>query len=66
MSSAGCKVLLQINHLGKKNIAEIEVPAGDNWQEITVPVNNIPNGIYDIELSLIDGDQVQVDWVRFE
>lgn len=65
-SSNGCKVLLQLNHLRKKNIAEIEVSAGDSWQEITVPVENIPSGIHDIELSLIDGDQVEVDWVRFE
>ncbi len=65
-SASGSSVRLQLTHPDKRVIAEIRVPAGSSWQEITLPVKNVPEGIHDIELSLIGGGMVEVDWIRFE
>ena len=65
-STSGSRVHLQFNHPDRRVIAEINVTAATGWQEIILPVKNVPKGIHDIELSLIGGGVVEIDWIRFE
>jgi len=64
-STSGSRVRL-LTHPDKRVITEISVPAGSSWQEITLPLKYVPEGIHDIELSLSGEGMVEVDWIRFE
>lgn len=65
-SPSGSKVRLQLSDTDKPVLTEIDVPAGISWQEITLPVRNVVQGIQDIELSLVEGEGSEIDWIRFE
>lgn len=50
-----------------KMIAEIEVPASvSEWKTLSVPVEVAQAGIQDLRVSLVKGNDVQLDWIRFE
>ncbi len=65
-SNSGCKVRLQLRHAESKLLSEIIVSAAPGWQEITFPVRNVMQGIQDIELSLVEGEGSEIDWIQFE
>lgn len=48
-------------------IAYINIPGHNDWNIITVPIisENVPTGIHDISLSLLDGNNIEVDWISF-
>ena len=47
-SASGSSVILQAIHPDTKVLADIKLPAGVGWQEITVPLEYILKGIHDI------------------
>ncbi|MBO9658963.1 MAG: carbohydrate-binding protein, partial [Chitinophagaceae bacterium] len=47
-------------------IAEINVPAGDHWKEITKPVSGASSGINHLVLQLKTGKQIETDWIKFQ
>ena len=64
LSSAGGTVGVYAN---EKMIAEIEVPASvSEWKTLSVPVEVAQAGIQDMRVSLVKGNDVQLDWIRFE
>lgn len=65
-SALDSKLRLQSVHPENRMLAEIKVLAGDSWQTITVPLQRVPKGIHDIELSLVEGETAEIDWITFE
>ena len=64
LSSAGGTLGVYANG---KMIAEIEVPASvSEWKTLSVPVEIAQAGIQDLCVSLVKGNDVQLDWIRFE
>lgn len=64
LSSAGGTLGVYANG---KMIAEIEVPASvSEWKTLSVPVEVAQAGIQDLRVSLVEGNDVQLDWIRFE
>lgn len=64
LSSAGGTLGVYANG---KMIAEIEVPASvSEWKTLSVPVEVAQAGIQDLHVSLVKGNDVQLDWIRFE
>ena len=64
LSSAGGTLGVYAN---EKMIAEIEVPASvSKWKTLSVPVEIAQAGIQDLRVSLVKGNDVQLDWIRFE
>lgn len=64
LSSAGGTLGVYANG---KMIAEIEVPASvSEWKTVSVPVEVVQAGIQDLRVSLVKGNDVQLDWIRFE
>lgn len=53
--------------VGDTALAEIVIPASmRQWRTLSVPVTFSPEGICDIRVSVVAGDDVQIDWLRFE
>lgn len=64
LSSAGGTLGVYAN---EKMIAEIEVPASvSEWKTLSVPVEVAQAGIQDLRVFLVKGNDVQLDWIRFE
>lgn len=64
LSSAGGTLGVYANG---KMIAEIEVPSSvSEWKTLSVPVEVAQAGIQDLRVSLVKGNDVQLDWIRFE
>lgn len=64
LSSAGGTLGVYAN---EKMIAEIEVPASvSEWKTLSVPVEVAQAGIQDLRVSLVKGNDVQLDWIRFK
>ena len=64
LSSAGGTLGVYANG---KMIAEIEVPASvSEWKTLSVPVEIAQASIQDLRVSLVKGNDVQLDWIRFE
>lgn len=47
-------------------VAAIEVAAADDYQLLTLPINNHPNGIVDLKIESRDGREMTVDWFGFD
>lgn len=47
-------------------IADVNMPPTSVWQEIRVPLSYSPEGITDISVSLIKGNDMEVDWIGFD
>lgn len=47
-------------------IAEALVPVSEEWEEIRVPVTESPVGVADLTVSLLNGGDVEVDWIGFD
>ena len=46
-------------------IANIEIAASDDYQMITLPINNHPNGVVDLKIQS-DGRELSLDWLGFD
>ncbi|MEZ5069555.1 MAG: family 43 glycosylhydrolase [Bacteroidales bacterium] len=46
-------------------LAEVVVPDGLSWHRIRAELSDAPTGIEDLVLVSVDGDPVDVDWIRF-
>lgn len=47
-------------------VATIDVPATADYTIITLPINNHPRGIVDLQLTSEDDRQLTVDWIGFD
>jgi len=51
---------------GDKVIALIDIPKSTTWNNVSAKVGNAPLNVQDLEVSLIKGNGVEVDWIGFD
>lgn len=47
-------------------IAEVAIPAGDSWSEVTVPVLAKQRGMHNLVVVAKTSAPVDIDWIRFQ
>ena len=58
------ELILTNNRETKKHT--VEIPRGNGWQEITVPLEDMPAGIQSLKVSQAAPGAVDIDWVQFK
>jgi hypothetical protein len=68
LSKAGGTLHISINDVDSGNsiISELNVPSNSNWQEVTVPLNIAPEGVNNIQVSLVHEGDMEIDWITFK
>jgi len=66
LSNNGGTLILRINNPDGPVVARANIPKGANWNDISVPLLKISPGIHNIILQLKQGEDSEVDWVRFD
>ena len=46
--------------------SEIKIPSAADWKEVSVPVSGLSTGLKDLKLSIISGNNIEIDWVQFK
>lgn len=58
---------LSVSLAGKNTvIAEVEIPRGSNWTEVTAPVIIAPEGVNNLRVALGKGAEAEIDWIGFD
>ncbi len=47
-------------------IAQVDIPASNDFTIVTVPINKSPKGVIDIKVQTKDEREVSVDWIGFD
>jgi len=68
LSKAGGTLHISINDVDSGNsiISELNVPSNSNWQEVEVPLNIAPEGVNNIQVSLVNEGDMEIDWITFK
>jgi hypothetical protein len=66
VSETGGRVEIRLDGVDGPLIATAEIPAGHEWKTIGAPVSGLRPGVRHLVVSLKQGGQVEVDWIRFE
>ncbi len=64
-AAAGGTIVIRSGSLNGPVIAEITVPAGNDWKEIDKSVSKSLSGIQHLVMQLRNG-KVETDWIKFE
>lgn len=64
-AATGGTIVIRSGSLNGPVIAEITIPAGNDWKEIDKPVSRSSPGIQHLVMQLKDG-KVETDWLKFE
>ena len=59
-------ILIRSGNTNGPVIAEINIPAGKDWIEISKPVSKSPSGIQHLVFQLKGAGKIETDWIRFE
>ena len=46
--------------------AQFDIPASAQWTEVTLPMPYKAKKMQDIKVELVEGEDVEIDWIRFE
>jgi hypothetical protein len=65
-SNTGTNLELRLNSLDGPVVAKINIPKGEEWQKIKVPVSGLKKGVQNLIVSLTDNNPAEVDWISFE
>ncbi|WP_179021868.1 family 43 glycosylhydrolase [Winogradskyella forsetii] len=65
-SSKGGVVQVNTEGLSGKVIAEINIPATEEWTEITAKINTKSKGIKDLFIQSKTDNPIEIDWITFE
>ncbi len=66
LSQMGGVIQIRMNNVHGPVIARVEIPAGEEWCNIKVPLWEVQSGVQNIVVLSIDNNPVQVDWISFE
>jgi len=65
-SKTGGNLQLRLNDAKGAVVAKVNIPQGENWQTIKVPVTGLKYGIQNLIFSSGTDNPVEVDWISFE
>ena len=63
-SPKGCE--LRINDSNDKVIGNVSVNGAKEWQTVTIPVINSPQGTVDLTVTMTKGSKAEIDWLGFD
>jgi hypothetical protein len=66
VSPASGVLQIRLNNAAGPVIAEIKIPAGNEWQILKAPVSGSKPGVQNLVICSKDNKPVEVDWIRFE
>jgi hypothetical protein len=65
-SEKGGTLAIRLNHTGGRLIANVRIGKDTNWEQIRSELSEIPTGIHDLVIVLLEGKDVELDWISFE
>ncbi len=65
-SKTGGVLQIRLNNAQGPVIAEVKIPAGNDWNIIKAPLSGLKPGVQNLVVSLKDSKHVEVDWISFE
>ncbi|MBN2012863.1 family 43 glycosylhydrolase [candidate division KSB1 bacterium] len=65
-SSTGGGMQINLNNIDGPIIAQVEIPQGNEWNNIKAHVSGLKPGVQNVVVSLIDKKPVEVDWICFD
>jgi hypothetical protein len=65
-SKTGGNLQLRLNSCAGLVVAKINIPKGEAWQTVKVPVSGIKAGIQNLVVISTDNKPVELDWLSFE
>jgi hypothetical protein len=66
LSKSGGVVQIRLKNSKGPVIAQVEIPEGNEWNNIKVPVSGLKAGVQNLLVLLKDNRPVEVDWITFE
>jgi Glycosyl hydrolases family 43/Carbohydrate binding module (family 6) len=64
-SKTGGNLQLRLNSVNGSVVAKVNIPKGENWQMIKLPVSGLKPGVQNLVVSSVD-NPVEMDWISFE
>lgn len=64
-SPEGGKIGIRLDRPNGRLLAEVNIPKGNHWQTITVPLSHLATGIHNLVVEQLSGTPVEMDWVQF-
>jgi len=65
-SEKGGNVQIRLNSVNGPVLAEVKIPAGENWTTVETKVSAIQKGVQNLIVTSNDNNQIEIDWVRFK
>ena len=66
VSKTGGVLQIHLNNSDGPVIAELKIPASDDWRNVKASLSGLKQGIHNVVMSLKGVNPVEVDWIRFE
>ncbi len=66
LSNTGSTIQIKLNSNNGPVIAQVKIPKGNNWENITAPISDVKTGVQNLVISLKGNNHVEIDWIKFE
>jgi hypothetical protein len=66
LSKQGGTLQIRLNNWNGTVVAQAKIAAGDGWKDVRVPLSSLSQGMHHVVLSLKEGSDVEVDWIKFD
>jgi hypothetical protein len=66
LSNVGSVLQIRIDNSEGKVIAEVNIPAGDEWNIINIPLTGSTTSVQNLVVISKDESRVEIDWISFE
>jgi hypothetical protein len=65
-SKTGSVLQIRLENANGPVLAQVEIPAGNDWNIVKAPVSILRQGIQNLVVSLKDNKPAEIDWISFE
>ena len=66
LSNTGSTIQIKLNSNNGPVIAQVKIPKGNSWENITAPISDVKTGVQNLVISLKGNNHVEIDWIKFE
>ena len=66
MSPKGGTLQIRLKNIEGPVIAQVEIPEGNEWNNIQAPLSGFKSGVQNLVVSLINNKRVEIDWISFK
>ncbi len=65
-SNSGGAIQVRLNGVTGPSVAELEVPAGTDWKDLTAPLSGMQPGINNLVVIQKGNARIEIDWMTFK